>query len=629
MLQKISDRIQGWVAGVIVAVIAAVFGLWGIEYYITQGPNGSKPVATVDGQKITEKQLKLLTRQIQQRVMAAQPNTSITVEQQKQIQSLALQQLISKTALLRAATKAGFNVSQLQAQRLIMVAPEFQVNGLFSPQRFQQFLLGLGMSEQQFLEQIQSSFILNQVSVGLEASAFALPNELKRVYQLIYQKRSFGYFVLPLSKFLAGVTVMDKEIQQYYQQNKEAYKTPARIKVSYLLLSPDAIEKTIKVSQVDLKAYYKSNKTSFSASKQWKIMRIMVPVPSTATPKQVAVADAKIQEIQLMLKSGQPFVSLMKQTDLKSSVHVLTSTTAPAPIANILAMLKLGQVSDRFHTGDGINLIKLISITPEKTKTFDQAKGEIQKRIARQRAQQILSQKSDELSNLTYTNPNTLSIAAKQLGLTLQTSPWVTKAGLKKGLFANHKVISLAFSNDVLQEGNNSNLINLPDGSLLVLRVSKHQPSKVQSLSDVRQTIQTVLKKNKAESEAGLQAYQISTALASGNAPQTLAKRYGLRWVVKSTVKRNNKATPAPILTSAFLTSPAKDKIIPGTNTLVMANGDYIVLMVKSAKLADLSLAPTGQLQQLQQELVKLMGGFDYRLYGKSVMGHSKVKMNK
>ena len=202
MLQKISDRIQGWVAGIIIAVVAAVFALWGVEYYINRGDtNGSKPVAIVDGKHIYEKRLNALTRQLQQRIQAAQSNKPFTPQQQNQIKSLALQQLVSKTALLRAAEKQGFSASQQQVQQIVLQAPEFQVKGFFSTQRFQQFLLVTQMTELQFLAEIRGNFIMNQVAVGLEDSAFVLPNELKRAYQLIYQKRSFGYFDTQLKIF--------------------------------------------------------------------------------------------------------------------------------------------------------------------------------------------------------------------------------------------------------------------------------------------------------------------------------------------------------------------------------------------------------------------------------------------
>lgn len=523
MLQKISDRIQGWIAGVVIAIIAAVFVLWGVEYYIGRGDNNTRVVATVNGQKIFENQVGILYRQLQQRMRAVEPNKSLSLEEQQQIKSLALQQLISRVALAFAANEIGFSVSQQQIQQIILQAPEFQVKGFFSPQRFQQFLMATQTTEQQFIAEIQSNFLINQVAVGLGASVFVLPDELKRAYQLIYQHRDFEYLTLPLSKFLPDIKIPDKEVQVYYQRNKEAYKTDQKVQVSYLLLSPSEIEKTIKIPLADLKAYYDSN-------------------------------------------------------------------------------------------------------FPTKVKSFESVKDEIQKRLARQQAQQILSQKSDQLSNLTYTNPNTLEIAAKKLGLTVQTSPWFTKVGLKEGILSNHSIVTAAFSSTVLQDKNNSDLINLPDGSVLVLRINRYEPSREQTFSEVKQLIQSVLQKNKAESKVGLVAYQVSTDLSNGTSPEVLAKRYGLQWVSKKSVQRDDKTTPAPILTSVFSTPPFVKGGASGVNTLVLANGDYVVLKVISAQLAGSSSILDKQRNQLEQGLAQLISELDYRLYAKSVIDHSKIK---
>ena len=298
MLQKISDRIQGWVAGTIIAVIGVVFVLWGVEYYISShgNANGSKSVATVAGKPISQKQLNVLARQLQQRVQATRPNKPLSLQEQKQIKSMALQQLISKTALLQAAEKQGFNASQRQVQAIILQAPEFQVKGFFSSQRFRQFLLAIQQTEPQFLAEVRGNFIMSQVAIGLETSAFVLSNELKRAYQLIYQKRDFGYVILPLSQFINSVPVSSKAVQDYYNQHEDSYKTPEKVQLDYLLLSPNTIEKTITVSLNDLKAYYDSNKAAFAVAKQWKVVRFMVAIGSAATPQQISTAEQHLQK---------------------------------------------------------------------------------------------------------------------------------------------------------------------------------------------------------------------------------------------------------------------------------------------------------------------------------------------
>ena len=530
MLQKIRDKIQGWIAGVIIAIIAAAFMLFGVEYYLDRGASGSKTVATVDGTKITEQQLNSTYQQLERSQQRANHKAPLTAQMQQELKQYALQEMITNVALINAATKAGFRVSLAQVKQLVTQAPEFQVSGRFSPQRFQQLIYANQTTEPQFLARIQGNLLTNQVVLGIQSSEFVLSDELAQAYQLIYQKRNFGYFVIPLSKFTSTVIISDKAIKHSYEQNKDLYKTPEKTQISYLLLSPKAYEKNIKISEKELRAYYELQKANTSA-------------------------QAKI-------------------------------------------------------------------------KPFSEMKAKIKQVLLRQKVEQALSKKSDLLSNLTYTNPSTLTVAAKALGISVQTSPLLTRHGVKTGLFSNPSVMAAAFSDAVLKDRDNSNPITLKNGSVVVLRVSKYVPSSVQALAAVSQKIKKLLSKQKALSKAGLQAYQIETALGSGTSAQSLATKYGLTWVRKNNVSRKDKTISKPILAGAFSTTLAKDKKISGVNSLLMANGDYVVIKVFSANNADYSKATTKIKQQLAKELVNLWGRLDYKFYAKGVVDSAKVNTN-
>jgi peptidyl-prolyl cis-trans isomerase D len=627
MLQKISDRIQGWVAGTIIFIIAAVFGLWGIESYLHQGSNGSKPLATVNGQKITQKQVDQLYHQVKRQLEQAHPNQPMTVSIQRTLKAQALQQLIHQSAWLINAKKIGFHIDSRVIQQVVMSLPQLQVKGQFSPARFQQFLYASQLTESQFMKQMQDNFIVNQVQWGLAATGLIFPNRLQRIYRLIHQQRSFGYFVLPLKKFRSGLVASHKDLQTYYQQNKSDYKTPEQVKVSYLLLSPQAIEKTIKVSEAQLQAYYRSNKAAYTRPAQWQVLWIKAPLSKAASVQQVTTAEKKLKQLRVSLKRGQSFKALVKSSGLQSSTQALTAANASPTMLNVLMTLKPHQISQLFHTNDAVNLIKILSLTPKKTKSFAAVKSAIKARLLRQQAQQILSEKNDELSNLVYTNPSTLSVAAQQLGVSIQTSSWFSQQGAQQGIWADHRAVAVAFSQDVLQQGNNSNPIELKNGAVMVLRIAAHKVSKVKPFAAVKQAIKTILLKNKAEAKAGLQAYQVSSALSSGASPKALASRYGLQWRMQKNIQRTSKSIPIPILNAAFITVPAKGKDSPGVDTLVLANGDYVVLKVFSVKAPSQINLSSKRRQQLSQDISHLNGQLSYNAYAQSVFNQAKISL--
>ncbi len=630
MLQKIRDRIQGWFAIVIIVIIAAAFMLFGVEYYIGRSGNDSKTVATVDGTKITEQQLKETYRGLERKEIRARHGAPLSEQTQQQLKQIALQEIVTNTALINAATDAGFRVSLAQVKQLIMQAPEFQAGGRFSPRRFQQLMQANQMTESQFLGHIRGTLLTNQVTFGIESSEFVLPEELAASYRLIYQKRNFGYFILPGSKFRSGVTVSKQDIENYYKQHTDQYKTPEKVKVSYLLLSSKSLEKNIQISPAKVQAYYQSNKASYKVSKRWKIARITIPLPTGANQQKIAVAEKQMKKIEAQLAKGMSFTTLMKQAGAqKATTEWVNENQASTNLSNVLSTLQLKQVSKPFHTTNGINIVRLLAKKPAKTKSFDEVKAKIKRALLQQQAEQLLSKENDQLSNLTYTNPTTLKVAAKVLDVAVQTSPLITRQGKKSGLFSNSAVLAAAFSGEVLQDGNNSNPIVLKDGSVIVLRVSKHVPSSVQVLSSVRASIKQRLLRQKAEAKAGLEAYQIESALGSDASPQTLAKKYNLKWVIKRQVLRKDKTISSPILAAAFSTVPAKDKKLSGVDSLLLVNGDYIVIKVFSYKNADYSKASTKIRQRLSSELTNLWGQINYKFYAKAAINRAKIKTKK
>ena len=91
MLQAIRDRAHGWIAWVIVGLIAVPFALWGIQEYFGVDPN--VPVADVNGDEI--------------------PLSEFRIAYQRQQQALAQRRRrdVSKAPLLRALSRISWSFS--------------------------------------------------------------------------------------------------------------------------------------------------------------------------------------------------------------------------------------------------------------------------------------------------------------------------------------------------------------------------------------------------------------------------------------------------------------------------------------------------------------------------------------
>ncbi len=222
-----------------------------------------------------------------------------------------------------------------------------------------------------------------------------------------------------------------------------------------------------------------------------------------------------------------------------NSSNILTDT---------LSKLSIGQVSEPFVLPEGLAIVQLQKTEEPKTLSLAEVHQQIEQRIRQQKINQLVNTESEQLADLTYTNPSSLQEAAKALKLPIQTSPWLSCQGLpgsqKQDLLADPKILAAAFSDEVLKQGNNSPLIDLQGGNYIVLRAIEHRPSKIQDLNAVSEKIRQSLQKEEAQKKAGLQAYEIQNALEKGESVATLANRYHLTWVEKTMYHGKIKLRP-------------------------------------------------------------------------------------
>lgn len=622
------SRAQKWVAYIIIGLIAVSFVFWGLEYYVERMFTSSDTVAKVNGQSISKQSFQQAYQQIENAERARLKGAPLSSDMIKAIKRAALQQMISQIIIHQAANDAGFEISMAQVKKSIMNAPIFQENGHFSMARLQRVVYANNMTMDEFFQRARLSAIASQIASGIEQSSFVLPSEVAKAYSLIHQKRSFGYFSVPTSRYVPHIKLTDQQIKNFYQQNKLQFKTADKVRVQYLELSPKALSKGVRVSEKTVKRYYNNNKANYESPKRFQVLQLILPLKADASSSDVKKVAKQADAIAAKVNSGTSFASLLKQRKESAKPAWLTADQLPPQVLTLFNAATPGQMLKPFRAQNGFYLIQLKAIKPAKLRNFAEVKKQIYNYLQRQQVNKIFSKKSQELSNLTYTNPTTLQPAAKTLGLTVKETGWLTRASDKKnGLLANTRLLNVAFSDNVLQQGNNSNPVSLQDGTLVVLRVAKHDPAKQLSLATVRSKIVKALTQQTAQRKAGLVAYELQTALKAGQSVAALAKKYNVVWKTVSQTSAKNKTVPTQILQTAFSTLPYTKKN-PVVNSTLLNNGDYVVLKVMSVQKANAKTAPAAERQKLTRGLAGIMGQVDYRLYVKGTSDAAKITYN-
>jgi len=623
MLQSMREKTQGIIAGAIVSLIAITFALWGIQNYI-KGDDATREVAKVNGIKITQNELHIAYERAK-RMQMLNLGSAFSLDQQMQarIKQEVLQELIKSAVINSAAQKMGMGIGAFQLNSAIAALPVFQSNGQFSMERFNDALANLGYSEKDFIDEMKHSLIITQLQMGIVTSDFILPDELDYAKQLLNQKRDFGYFIINPNTFNQQVTISAAEEQKYYHDHIADFMSPEKISVAYLQLSADDLQKQIKPSEAQVKQYYQEHLDMFSSPKKWQIAKMVIPVPQNADAATLAKIQAQLNSIATKARAGEDFSKLAGPS---GTLSWMVRNEMLADFASTIEKLSVGQISEPFRTKEGMNLVKIIAITPAKSQEYAQIADKIKKTYVHQQLMQLFAEQSDKLADLTYTNSDSLTPAANALSLEVKTTPLVTKDGAKTGVLADPKIIKAAFSDTVLKQNYNSSPIELHAGEVVVLRIKDHVPAAAIPFAKVKTIVDSKLKQARTAQKAALLAKEIQGLLESGKSVHDLSVKYNLAWHGVSRSARNESGVEGSIAKAAFALIPpenAKTAVV----TTALANNAYAVIQLKQVYRDAANTIRADQLQDIGKDLQVSIGEYTYSLFTHGLMHKAKVKI--
>lgn len=625
MLQTIREHTQGWIAGTIISIIILTFALWGIHSYFIGGA-ANPDIAQVNGVGISKSQLSMAYERLKRQIQSQFGNSNPFAGKDDLLKKRALQGLIDNEVLKQAAINQGFMVSDAQINNFLQTMPEFQVDGQFSMERFQQVLSSSMLSVGEFLDLIRNNLLINQPRIGVVSTSVSLPDETSSTISLINQERDFDYLTIPNSVFMSQpVTIAPDKIQAYYNDHKKEFMTPEQVSVEYLQLSLSDISAKLNPSDDVLQSYYHENIASYTLPVQWKLIDLEIPLAATATPDEAKKAQDKANVAFQAIMNGQDFAKVVKGYEGSlTSKGWMTLTQIPAELQKTVSSLtQVGQVSKPFRTSKAMVIVKAVAIQQPTAQTFDEVKSRIKDNYLRQHAEENLAAARDRLADLTYEHPDSLQAASSEMGLPVQTTGLFSKEAGGKDISQNKKIRDVAFSQDVIKNQNNSDVIQINPETIIVLRVKSHISAKVQPLANVSAQIATILKTQEANVRADKASQDMLKKLNAGGDPQEVAAINKVSWKKAGLIGRFANKLDAAIAELAFrLPNPVSNHNKPIFGLTRLPNGFAIVRLnaVKPGVIADKK-----QYALYAEQIQNSEGMLEYELYKLSQTNQAKI----
>lgn len=618
MLQNIRDNSQGWIAKTIIGVIIVLMALTGFDAIMNVASNRNE-AAEVNGEPIALGELSravdMQRRQLQQR-FGGQFDASLLDE--KLLRSSALDALIERKLLLQGAAQAGFGFSQPALDQLILLTPEFQQDGKFSAERFDQVIRQMGYDRLQFRQLLEQEMLIGQLQAGLAGSGFVTEEEVRAFAALERQTRDFASLTLQADS--AAVSISDEQLKAYYDEHASEFMTAEQVRIEYVELKKERFFDQVEVSAEELQAEYE--KEIANLGEQRKASHILLETGDALNDEQ---ARAKLEELRQRILAGEDFAALAKEfsNDPGSAAAGGDLGYAGQGVYDVafeeaLFALQVGQVSAPVKSEFGWHLIRLDDIQAAEVPSLDSLKPQLERELKTQKVEQRFVEVTKELEDAAFESAD-LQQPAQELGLEVrEAAPFGREGG--EGIAANRQVVQAAFSTEVLTEGANSAALELDPDTVVVLRVKEHRKPEQQPLEQLADTLRDKLHREQAAEQARLRGEALLAELREGKAPSVAGE-----WQSRAATGRDQEGVDPQLLEALFRMPKPASAEQPSFAGLSLANGDYVVLRLQGVGSAGAELGAE-ELAMYRRFLASRSGQQDFQAFQRQLREQAEIE---
>ncbi len=564
MLQSIKASIASpWLRYSLFGILIVSFGVWGIGDVLRRLVSpAAELVAEGEGIAIDRQSF----ARHWQRATATFRAQGLTNEQllAGPLPRLVLDRMIGQALLHRAAEDLRLSVPPSVLQKTVAEEPTFAgEDGKFASWRFLSFLRQTGLSEQAYLQELQTRLL--QTSL-LESLSFELSLPDKFLRELLAERREqreLQVLRLPLPSLATVSDPGDGALKSFMQKEQTLFRLPEYRRFAYATLaraSETSIDETL------VREYYEERKEEFSEEERRSFLQLFF-----AEEEEARSAEALLESGANLAEVAAKFSVAPLRLEEQAREDLLDEEIANG----VFAMAQEGEIV-LTKGGLGWYLLRLERVLPMRVPSFEAVRPALTKRLLQERSAQHYAEAVSQAEDMLFAGASLAEIA-ETLDLTLETTPLIdaeksqtdgTKAQLLWGQMSEEEereLLTLGFA--LAAEGELAQAFETEgkDGrtEALLLELRERQESRQASLSEKRAAILAVYRdltryeQQRARAESLAEAVRqegTTEGTTEGTAQEGLkrvAQREGIS-LSNSTVARNAQDWDADFLASLF-----------------------------------------------------------------------------
>jgi peptidyl-prolyl cis-trans isomerase D len=491
---------------VFLVLIALPFAFFGLEAYVGDTGSGGD-VATIGDVKISQQQFQDALRDQQERLRASMGQIDPKLFDNPEARKAILNDLVNQRLLLLEASKRRMVVSDEAVRQVIASMEGFQVDGRFSKERYELALNGQGMTPAGFEAQVRQDMTLQQLAGAVGQSSLMSKTVSDRILSLQTEQREVVEYRLAADAYLDKVKLDEAAVQKFYDENGKQFDLPEQAIAEYVVLSMDAISAQVSVSEAEIKAWYEGNKARFQQPEERRASHILI----SAEKGDKAAAKAKAEDLLKQLAAAPAGFAELARTHSQDpgsaakggDLGFFGRGMMVKPFEESAFALKENELSGVVESDFGFHLIKVTAIRPGQEKPLAEVRGEIQNELKNAAASRKFAEAAEAFTNMVYEQSDSLQPVADNFKLSISRTGWLGREAVAaNGPLGNEKVLAALFSDEVVKNKRNSEVVEVAPNTLVAARIADYKPVARQPLASVQTTIEGMLKQQQAQTLA-------------------------------------------------------------------------------------------------------------------------------
>ena len=258
-----------------------------------------------------------------------------------------------------------------------------------------------------------------------------------------------------------------------------------------------------------------------------------------------------------------------------------------------------------------MHLVKLTEDNDNVYQTFEELSSRLERELKSAEVELLFAERLADLSNLAFETADLIQIS-EELGLTILQSQALSRDG-GSGLFSSQEVIDAAFSEAVLNDGNNSDALELSDSQVMVLHLEQYIEESILPLEDVAGEISVNIRTDMERKAATALGESLYAAVDDKDQLDQLLTENQLEWVVADAVDRNAFSLNRQVLQEVFAMPEPLDS--PERSNLTLDNGTFVIVELNQVTEGSIDSIPEEQRDSMTDRMLSDLGNSDFQAF--------------